>query len=80
MGTTFPPSPVLLLPRLRLMRLMSASLLVLPLSGSLVLQTDCLKVGAVLLIMAELLAAVAIYAAEVPPQRLHGDAASGDTS
>ena len=62
------------------MRLTSASLLVLPSSASLILLMDCLKVGAVVLIVAELVAVVAIYVAEVPPRRLHGDAASRDTS
>ena len=76
-----PPSPLLLLPpRLRLMRLMSASLLVLLSSASLILLMDYAKVGTVVLIMAELVALVAIYVAEVSPRRLHGDAASRDTS
>ena len=57
-------------PRLWLMRLMTASLLVLPLSVSLVLLKDCLKIDAVVLIVAELVAIGAIYAAEVPPRRL----------
>ena len=52
------------------MRLMTASLLVLPLSVSLVLLTDCLKIDAVVLIVAELVAVGTIYAAEVPPRRL----------
>ena len=67
-------------PRLRLLRLMSASLLVLPLFAPLVLLMDCLKVGAVVLIVAELVAVVAIYVAQIQPRRLHGDAASHDTS
>ena len=50
------------------MRLMSASLLVLPSSASLILLKDCLKVGAVVLIVTELVAVVAIYVAEVPPR------------
>ena len=49
------------------MRRMSASLLVLSSSASLILLTDCLKVGAVVFIGAELVAEVAIYVAEVPP-------------
>ena len=81
MSTTFAPPPLLLLsPRLRLMRLMSTSLLVLPLSASLILLMDCLKLGAVVLVVAELVAVVAIFVAEVWPHRLHGDASSGDTS
>ena len=80
MSTTFPPPPLLLLfPRLRLMRLMSASLLVLPSSASLILLMDCLKLGAVVLVVAELVAVAAIRVAEVWPYRLHGDAASRDT-
>ena len=76
-----PSSPLLLLlPRLRLMRLMSASMLVLPASASLILLIDCLKVGAVVLIVAKLDAVVAIYVAEVSPRRLYSDAASSDTS
>ena len=39
-----------------------------------------LEVGAVVLIMAELVAVVTIYFAEVPPRRLHGNATSRDTS
>ena len=55
----FPPSPLLLLPpRLRLMRLMSTSLLVLPLSASPILLMSCFNVGAVVLIGAELVAVV----------------------
>ena len=41
---------------------------------------DCLKLGAVVLVVAELVVVMAIYAAEVWPYRLHGDAASRDTS
>ena len=52
----------------------------LPLSASLILLMDCLKVGAVVLIVAELVAVVAIHVAEASPRRLHGDAASRDTS
>ena len=62
------------------MRLMSTSLLVLPLSASLILLMDCLKVGAVVLIVAELVAVLAIHVAEASPRRLHGDATSRDTS
>ena len=47
---------LLLPPRLRLMRLMSASLVVLPSSASLTLLMDCLKVGAVVLRETELVA------------------------
>ena len=61
------------------MRLMSASLLVLP-SASLILLKDCLKLGAVVLVVAELVVVMAVYAAEVWPDCLHGDAASRDTS
>ena len=66
--------------RLRLMRLMYASLLVLPLSASLILLTDCLEIGAVVLIVAELIAVGVICVTEVPPCRLHGDVASHDAS
>ena len=59
---------------------MSASLLVLSLSASLVLLTDCHEVGEFVLIVAELVAVVAIYVAEVPLRHLHGDNASRDTS
>ena len=77
----FPSPPrLLLLPWLRVMRLTSASLLVLPSSASLILLTSCLNVGAVVLIVAKLVAVVAIYVAEVSPRRLHGDVASRDTS
>ena len=58
---------------------MSASLLVLPLSTSLILLTDCLEAGAVVLIVAELVAVVVFCVAEVPSRRLHGDATSRDT-
>ena len=81
MSTIFAPPPLLLLSaRLRLMRLMSASLLVLPSSASLILLMDCLKLGAVVLVVAELVVVRAVYVAEVWPYRLHGDAASRDTS
>ena len=70
----------LLLARLRLIRLMSASLLVVSLSASPILVMDCLEVGAVVLIVAKLVAVVTIYLAEDPPGRLHGDAAFRDTS
>ena len=53
------------------MRLMSASLILL---------MDCPKGGAVVFIAAEPLVQVKLYAAEVPPRRLHDDAASRDTS
>ena len=66
--------------RLRLIRLMSAALLVLPLSASPILLMSCLEFGAVVLIVAKLVAVVTIYLAEVPPRRLHSDAASRDTS
>ena len=59
---------------------MSASLLVVSLSASPILVMGCLEVGAVVLIVAELVAVVTIYFAEVPPYRLRGDAASCDTS
>ena len=62
------------------MRLMTASLLVLPSSATLILLMDRLNVGAVVLTVAELVAVVAICVAEVPFRRLHGDASSGDTS
>ena len=81
MSTIFAPSPLLLLPsRLRLMRLMSASLLVLPSSASLILLMDCLKLDAVVLVVTELVVVMAVYVVEVWPYRLHGDAASRDTS
>ena len=81
MSTTFPSSILLLLPpRLRLFRLMSASLLVLALSAPTILLMSCLKINAVVLIVAEFVAVVTIYLAEVPPRRLHGDAASRYTS
>ena len=76
-----PPSPLLLLSaRLWLIRLISASLLVVPLSASLILVMGCLEVGAVVLIVAELVAVVTLYFAEVSPRRLHDDAATRDTS
>ena len=62
------------------MRLMSTLLLVLPLSVSLILLTDCLKVGAAVLVVAELFAVVAINVAEVSPRRLHEDVPFRDTS
>ena len=72
---------MLLLPaRLRLIQLMSASLLVVPLSASLILVMGCVEVGAVVLLVAQLVAVVTICLAEVPPRRLHGDATSRDTS
>ena len=76
-----PPSPLLLLSaRLRLIRRMSAALLGVPLSASPIRVMGCLEVGAIVLIVAELVAVVTIYLAEVPPGLLHGDAASRDTS
>ena len=63
-----------------MIRLRSPSLLVLLLSALLILLMDFIRVGAVVLIAAELVAVVAIYVAEIPPCRLHGDAASRDTS
>ena len=51
-----------------------------PLSASPILVMSCLEVGAVVLIMDELVAVVTIYFAEVSPCRLHGDATSRDTS
>ena len=75
------PSPLLLLPpRLRRIRLISASLPMVPLSASPILLMSCHKISAVVLIVAELVAVVTIYLAEIPPRRLHGDAASRDTS
>ena len=71
---------LLLPPRLRLIRLMSTSLLVLPLSASLILKADCLEVGAAVPIVVKLVAVVTIFVAEVPLHRLHGDAASRDFS
>ena len=71
---------LLLPPRPWLMRLVSASLIVLPSSASLILLIDCLKVGAFVLIVAKLVAVVTIYVAEVPLCRLHDDAASRDAS
>ena len=59
---------------------MSASQFVVPLSASPILVMGCLVAGAVVLIMAELVAVVTIYFAEVPPRRLHGNATSRDTS
>ena len=62
------------------MRLMSASLLVVPLSASSILLISCFKISTVALIVAELVVVVTIYLAEFSPRRLHGDAASRDTS
>ena len=39
-----------------------------------------LEAGAVVLMLAERVAVVTIYFAEVPPRRLHGNATSRDTS
>ena len=81
MSTKFPPFPsAAAAPRLRLMQLMSASLRVLPLSASLILLTDCLEVGAAVLIVTELDAEVAICVAEVSPCSLRGGATSHDIS
>ena len=80
-STIFVPSLLLLLPlRLWLMRLMFASLLVLPLPASMILLTDSLDVGTFVLRMAELVAGVAVCVADVPCRHLRGDAASRDTS
>ena len=65
--------------RLRLVRLVSASLLVLPLPASPILMIGCLEIGAFVLIVTKLVAVVTIYLAEISPRRLHGDAASRDT-
>ena len=62
------------------MRLMPASLHVLLSSASLILLMDCLKVVKVVLIVAKIVAVMAIYLADVPPRRLHGDPAPCDTS
>ena len=59
---------------------MSASLLVVLLFASPILVMDFLEVDAVVLIVAELVAVVTIYLAEVPPRRLHGDATFRNTS
>ena len=59
---------------------MLASLLVLSLSASLILLTDCLVVGAVVVIVAKHVAVEVICVAEVLPYRLHGDAAFRATS
>ena len=59
---------------------MSASLLVLPSSASPILLMSCLNVIVVVLIVAKIVALVAIYVAEVPPHRLHGDDASRNIS
>ena len=67
-------------PQLWLIRLMSASLLVLLLSMSLILLMNCLEAGAVILIVDERVTVVENRVAEVPPLHLHSDAASGDTS
>ena len=59
---------------------MSASLLVLPLSASLILRTNCLKVSAVIFIVTNPVVVMAISVAEVPPRHLYDDAASHNTS
>ena len=61
------------------MRLMYASLLMLPLFASLILLMDCLEVGAVVHVVAELVAVLPFCVAEVPRRRLHGDAAFHET-
>ena len=53
--------------RLRLIRLVSASLIVLLLPASPILVMGCLEVGAFVPIVAELVAVVTIYLAEVSP-------------
>ena len=45
-----------------------------------ILLTNCLEVSVVVLVVVKRVAVVTIYLAEVPPRRLHGDAASRDTS
>ena len=45
-----------------------------------ILLTSCLEVSVVVLVVVKRVAIVTIYLAEVPPCRLHGDAASRDTS
>ena len=82
MSTTFSPfsSAAAAAPRLWLMRLTFASLLVLPPSASLILLLDCLKVSAGIPIVVEVVTVVALYVTEVPPRRLHGDAVPHDTS
>ena len=59
---------------------MSSSLLLLPLSASLILLTDCVEVGTVDLIVAKLVAVGAFCVAEAPLRCLQGDATSHDTS
>ena len=59
------------------MRLISISLLVLQSSASLILLTGFLKVGVVVLIVAERVAVVTIYVAEVPLRRLSGGQVGG---
>ena len=49
-------------------------------SALLILLMDSLKIGTVVPTVAELVAVVAIDVAEISPRRLHGDAASRDTS
>ena len=80
MSTTFAPLPSAAAVRPASVRSISASLLVVPLSASPVLVMGCLEIGAVVLIMAKLVAVVTIYFAEVSPRRLHGGATSRDTS
>ena len=52
----------------------------LPLSALLILLADYLEVDVVVLIVAEITAVVTVCVAEVPPCRLHHDAASHNTS
>ena len=82
MSTTFPPLPSVAAapPALADAADVRPALLVLRLSTLLALLTDCLKVGAVVLKVPELVAVVAIYVAEVSPCCLHGDPASSDNS
>ena len=45
-----------------------------------ILLASCLEVGVVVLVVVKRVAVATTYLAEVPPRRLHGDAASRDTS
>ena len=62
------------------MRLIYASLPVLPSSASLILLMNFFEVGAVELVVAKLVAVLAIGFAEVAPRRLHSGTASRDIS
>ena len=76
-----PLSHLLLLPpRLRLIWLTTALLLVLPLFSSRIMLTDCREFGTVVLIVAKLVAVMAICGAEALSRCLHSDAASRNTS